>query len=190
MTVLQTLYLVLVLGIWSKPRKLHRSKGTVRCASLRWCSDSNLENHLNTEVWNSFLILSCLSVFWTTVSAHAVANLQEIDRVLTKMETDQIFNKSDASLYVPDENTYLMECSNELMYCYLLELYVIAYEEKASENSLQVIHTNKGTYKELTEDRKSSNHHVCPECENHQVNSTVFLKRMKTFIKTLQSIPD
>ncbi|XP_072533231.1 interleukin-15 isoform X2 [Salminus brasiliensis] len=158
-------------------------KGTVRCVSLHWCFDSNLEYHLNTEVWNSFLILSCLGVFWTTVDAHATASLEEIRDVLQEMK--HIFDKSDARLYAPEDNNNLQDCSSKLLYCYLLELYVIANEEGADPNNIHIIFTNKKKYETCAQitDLKISK---CPECETFPVvNSTVFLKMMGEFLQKL-----
>ncbi|XP_037394783.1 interleukin-15 [Pygocentrus nattereri] len=176
MTILLTLYLILFLGFWSKPKK-HTSKGTTRCVCLLWCFGSNLENHLNIEVWNSFLILSC--AFLTTVDAHHESSLVELRVLLQKGK--HIFENSDALLYAPHAD--IDKCTPSLMYCYLQELYVILTEAKDSgyDNEIQSVFTLIDTYKNCSDSN-------CPACETHLVaNSTVFMKRMEEFIQKLLS---
>ncbi|KAL7889419.1 hypothetical protein AOLI_G00016770 [Acnodon oligacanthus] len=131
MTVLLTLYLILFLAFWSKPKK-HKSKGTTRCICLLWCFGSNLENHLNIEVWNSFLILSC--AFLTTVDGHSESSLAELQTLLEKSK--HIFENSDALLYTPHAD--IDKCTSSLMYCYLQELYVILREENVSQYDKEI----------------------------------------------------
>ncbi|KAL6487865.1 hypothetical protein MHYP_G00044910 [Metynnis hypsauchen] len=175
MTILLTLYLILLLGFWSKPKK-HKSKGITRCICLLWCFGSNLENHLNIEVWNSFLILSC--AFLTTVDAQSQSSLAELQNLLETRK--HIFENSDALLYTPHGD--IDKCSSSFMFCYLQELYVILTEENNSayDNETHLVFTLKEEIKNRT--------HSCPACETHQVaNSTVFMKRMEEFIQKLLS---
>ncbi|XP_036430899.1 interleukin-15 isoform X2 [Colossoma macropomum] len=151
--------------------------GTARCASLLWCFDSNLENHLNIEVWNSFLILSC--VFLTTVDAHADSSLEEVLDMLKKMK--QIIENSDALLYTPRAD--IDKCTSTSMYCYLLELDVILREESGSayDNEINMVYNLKKKYYSCSQSH-------CPACETHPVaNATVFTKRMEEFIQKLSS---
>uniref|UniRef100_A0AAY5E9K6 Uncharacterized protein n=1 Tax=Electrophorus electricus TaxID=8005 RepID=A0AAY5E9K6_ELEEL len=76
-------FLILAFGVWNKSPK-HRSKRTLRCVCVLWCFDSNLECHLKFEVWNSFLILSCLSVMLTSVHAHDKQSLIELQDLLKR----------------------------------------------------------------------------------------------------------
>ncbi|KAI5107720.1 interleukin 15 [Silurus meridionalis] len=95
---------------------------TVRCICVVWCIGRNLEYHITLEGWNSFLILSCLSVFTTHVDAHSEQSLQELQILLKNM-------------------TPLLEgCTKKLMLCYLLELNVILHEENGEEKHLSVIY--------------------------------------------------
>ncbi|XP_066535853.1 interleukin-15 [Hoplias malabaricus] len=178
MTIFLTLYLILVLGIWSKPRK-HRSKGTVRCICLLWCFDSNLEYHLNIEVWNSFLILSYLSVFLTTVDA-TDSRFIELRNVLKQKH---IFERSDAMLYTPNPDTDA--CLSKMMYCYLLELLVIATEEDdcPKDCHAQTVYSHKNLYFNCSHSEQQ-----CPECESYPLmNATEFSKSMEKFLQRMSS---
>ncbi|XP_060782490.1 interleukin-15 [Neoarius graeffei] len=172
------LFLILISGFGNKPKK-HKSKRTLRCIYVVWGVGSNLECHINLEGWNSFLLLSCLSVFATHVDAHGEQSLRELQEVLRNMTP--LFNVSKASLYAPLPN--LTGCTKKLMYCYLLELNVILHEEEGDENDLSVIHSLKKEYS------SSNSCSECLACEEHPlVNSTMFSERIQEFVQKLFSV--
>ncbi|KAK2852320.1 hypothetical protein Q7C36_007521 [Tachysurus vachellii] len=184
MSLLLILFLILVSGFGSKPRK-HKSKRTLRCICVVWGIGSNLEYHITLEGWNSFLILSCLSVFTTRVDAHSEQSLKELQVVLKNMTP--FFNVSTASLYtpLPDVN----KCTRKSMYCYLLELSVILNEEEYNDEDenindmSQIIFSIKNSYQ-----NGNTNCNTCLACEQHQLaNSTTFSARMQEFLQKLLS---
>ncbi|XP_062852460.1 interleukin-15 [Trichomycterus rosablanca] len=165
-----SVFLVLIAG-FSNKRKRQKSKRSVRCFCVPWCFDRNLEYHLNLEVWNSFLIMSCLSALLTHVDAHHKdQSIQELQNALDNMTTE--IKKSSATLYAPERN--FTNCTSKIMYCYLLELNVVVMEENL--NNSQMIYTLIKKYEEFQ------------KCEaSTPVNSTTFLKKMKTFLLGLMS---
>ncbi|KAG7333741.1 hypothetical protein KOW79_002148 [Hemibagrus wyckioides] len=180
MSFLLILFLILVSGFGSKPRK-HKSKRTLRCICAVWGIGSNLEYHITLEGWNSFLILSCLSVFTTRVDAHKEQSLKELQLVLNNM-TPWI-NVSSAFLYAP--NPDVNKCTKKMMYCYLLELNVLLHEEeyRGKEDFLQIVYTITKDYYFF-----GKNCSMCSPCENHPlVNSTTFSAKMEEFLKKLLS---
>ncbi|XP_076830090.1 interleukin-15 isoform X2 [Brachyhypopomus gauderio] len=157
-------FLILVFGFWNKPPK-HNSKRTLRCVCFLWCFDSNLECHLNIEVWNSFLILSCLSVLLTSVHAHDTQNLIELKSLLETMKSK--FNA----------------CTQRFMHCYLLELEVFLEEEGIHDEDDP---KHKIFSLEQMYFSSSSNCPACQQCEEHPTrNTTVFSETMKDFISML-----
>ncbi|MCI4376086.1 hypothetical protein PGIGA_G00184060 [Pangasianodon gigas] len=176
MSFLLVLFFILVSGFGSKPKK-HKSKRTLRCICIVRGVGNNLEYHINLEGWNSFLILSCLSVFTTRVDAHSEQSLKDLQEVLKNMTP--LFNVSKASLYSPLPN--VNECTKKLMYCYLLELNVILHEENGEEDDLSIIHNLINYY-------SSNSCSMCSACEAHPLaDSATFHKRMQEFVQKLFS---
>ncbi|KAF7710112.1 interleukin-15 [Silurus meridionalis] len=177
MSFLLILFFIVVSGFGSKPRK-NKSKRTVRCICVVWCIGRNLEYHITLEGWNSFLILSCLSVFTTHVDAHSEQSLQELQILLKNMTP--LLEVSKASLYAPMPS--VQGCTKKLMLCYLLELNVILHEENGEEKHLSVIY-------DLIKHYNSANHcSMCSKCEAHSLaNTTTFSQRMNSFVMMLLS---
>ncbi|KAF4090669.1 hypothetical protein AMELA_G00055010 [Ameiurus melas] len=179
MSLLLIVFFVLVSGFGSKPRK-QKSKRTLRCICVVWGVGSNLEYHINLEGWNSFLILSCLSVFTTHVNAHSHQSLVELQHVLNDMAP--LFNASKASFYAPLPDIK-KECTRNVLLCYLLECSVILHEENDTLNNLHVIEQLTNEYSD------SENCSMCLACEAHPLaDSTTFSQRMQRFVQKLLSI--
>ncbi|XP_053478010.1 interleukin-15 [Ictalurus furcatus] len=177
MSLLLIVFLVLVSGFGSKPRK-QKSKRTLRCICVVWGLGSNLEYHINLEGWNSFLILSCLSLFTTHVNAHSHQSLIELQVVLNEMAP--LFDGSKASLYAPLPN--VKECTKKLMLCYLLECNVMLHEENGNKDNLEFIEQLTEVYSD------SQNCSMCLACETHPLaDSRTFSQRMQTFVQKLLS---
>ncbi|XP_026888194.2 interleukin-15 [Electrophorus electricus] len=177
-------FLILAFGVWNKSPK-HRSKRTLRCVCVLWCFDSNLECHLKFEVWNSFLILSCLSVMLTSVHAHDKQSLIELQDLL-KRNKPKIIN-SDALLYTPPAN--VNSCTRSLMYCYLLELNVVFHEmDFYRDPNNTPVYYMKENYSSLIYECQEK---LCQQCEEYpQRNTTEFCEKMEEFIlKLLNRVP-
>ncbi|XP_051983459.1 interleukin-15 isoform X1 [Xyrauchen texanus] len=170
-----SLFLALIVGFWNKSPKL-KAMRTGRCGCNHWCFENHLECPLNTEVWNSFLILSCLSALMPMADSHATQTLQEIQSALH--DTEHLFRRSDAHMYTP-YNENMTGCTNKFIDCYLLEMNVLLHEENFTDQSLIRIKRYKTKYME----------YKCFEkypCELQELtNSTVFYQRMKAFLQKL-----
>ncbi|XP_073690588.1 uncharacterized protein [Garra rufa] len=117
--ILMTLFLAFIVGSWNKTAKL-KPKRTGRCACNPWCFENHMECPLNSEVWNSILILSCLSALLPVAEGHETQALRDLQNALQDNETKLLFERSDAFLYTP--NTDDIEKCSERYPCELQEL--------------------------------------------------------------------
>ncbi|XP_051561625.1 interleukin-15-like [Myxocyprinus asiaticus] len=173
---LMTLFLALIVGFWNKSAK-RKAMRTGRCGCNHWCFENHLECPLNTEVWNSFLILSCLSALLPMADSHEMQTLQDLEKTI--VETEHLFRSSDARLYTPNIDN-IENCTNKFIDCYLLEMNVLLHEENVTfRNKMKI----KKTLDQYTK-------YNCLErypCEVQELtNSTVFFQRMKTFLTKLK----
>ncbi|XP_065151335.2 interleukin-15 isoform X2 [Paramisgurnus dabryanus] len=87
--ILVTLLLAIIIGVRNKPTK-QKTMRSGRCACNHWCFENHLECPLNSEVWNSFLILSCLSALLPVADSQRVQELKDLQNALEK--TEYLFN--------------------------------------------------------------------------------------------------
>ncbi|XP_067296928.1 interleukin-15 isoform X2 [Pseudorasbora parva] len=123
--ILMTLFLAFIVGFWNRPPKL-KAKRTGRCVCNPWCNEIRMECLLNSEVWNSILILSCLSALLPMAEGHAMQVLRDLQNALN--ETEDLFSKSDARLYTPNID-HINVCTNTFFDCFLMEMNVLLHEE-------------------------------------------------------------
>ncbi|XP_065151334.2 interleukin-15 isoform X1 [Paramisgurnus dabryanus] len=176
--ILVTLLLAIIIGVRNKPTK-QKTMRSGRCACNHWCFENHLECPLNSEVWNSFLILSCLSALLPVADSQRVQELKDLQNALEK--TEYLFNRSSAILYTPNPDS-INECTYKFLDCYLLEMNVVVHEEGTAE---QVNENDFLLLKNVVEYRKHN--HTAPHlCETQELtDSPVFYQRMKTFLQKL-----
>ncbi|XP_077102048.1 interleukin-15 [Siphateles boraxobius] len=169
--ILMTLFIA---GFWNRPPKL-KARRTGRCVCNSCCFENHMECLLNSEVWNSILILSCLSALLPMADGHAMQALRELQSALEA--TEHLFNRSDARLYTPNTED-INDCTYKLFDCFLMEMNVLLHEEDSNlpmiEKTLEVYggtHCKKTYY-----------------CEQELTNPMVFFERMKTFLQKMSSV--
>ncbi|XP_043093036.1 interleukin-15 isoform X2 [Puntigrus tetrazona] len=134
--ILVTLFLALTAGLWNKPTRL-KSMRTGRCACNLWCFENRMECPLNSEVWNSILILSCLSALLPVAEGHAMQALLDIQGALN--HTKLLFQRSNASLYTPNTEDINI-CTYKFFDCFLMEMNVLLHDEDPTdENKLKLM---------------------------------------------------
>uniref|UniRef100_A0A671QPM7 Interleukin n=1 Tax=Sinocyclocheilus anshuiensis TaxID=1608454 RepID=A0A671QPM7_9TELE len=101
---------------------------TRRCACNPWCFENHMECLLNSEVWNSILILSCLSALLPVAEGHAMQALKDLQNALRDKETKLLFQRSNASLYTPNTDD-IENCTFKFFDCFLMEMNVLLHEE-------------------------------------------------------------
>ncbi|XP_016396355.1 uncharacterized protein LOC107730128 isoform X2 [Sinocyclocheilus rhinocerous] len=111
--ILMTLFLAFIVGLWNKPTKL-KSMRTGRCACNPWCFENHMECPLNSEVWNSILILSCLSALLPVAEGHKTQALQDIQDALQDNETKLLFQRSNANPTNENQHKPMIEKSLEV----------------------------------------------------------------------------
>ncbi|XP_056589868.1 interleukin-15 [Triplophysa dalaica] len=173
--ILMTICFAIIVGFRNKPPKL-KTMRIVRCGCNPWCIETHLECPLNSEVWNSFLILSCLSALMPVADSHKIQALIDLKNALN--QTRAAFERSDASLYAPNIES-INKCTNKFFDCYLLEMNVVLHEEKVTGINMEKVEATFEEYKE----RNCSSIHPC-EAEE-LTTSVVFYERMKTFLEKL-----
>ncbi|XDV15723.1 hypothetical protein PO909_015741 [Leuciscus waleckii] len=173
--ILMTLFIAFIAGFWNRPPKARR---TGRCVCNPWCFENHMECLLNSEVWNSILILSCLCALLPMAEGHAIQALRDLQKALE--ETEHLFNKSDARLYTPNTDN-INDCTYKLIDCFLMEMNVLLHEEDPTNNNQLMIETTLNKYSG-TECKKTY------YCEQELTNPMVFFERMKTFLQKLSSV--
>ncbi|XP_016145418.1 uncharacterized protein [Sinocyclocheilus grahami] len=180
--ILMTLFLAFIVGLWNKPTKL-KSMRTGRCACNPWCFENHMECPLNSEVWNSILILSCLSALLPVAEGHKTQALQDIQDALQDSKTKLLFQHSNASLYTPNTDD-IQNCTFKFFDCFLMEMNVLLHDEDPTnenkhkpviEKSLEVYNKNK-----------CSERHPCELQE--LAPSKKFLEKMTEFLEKQQTL--
>lgn len=176
-----TLFLVFIAGLWiNKPAKL-KSMRTGRCACNTLCFENHMECHWNSEVWNSILILSCLSALLPLTEGQAGHPEQGLEDLLTILENHKkLFTSSTAHLYTPKIDD-IHNCTFRFFDCFLLEMKVVLYEEGSGEDSPGVVMVER-TLQHYSQNNCSARH----PCELQELtNSTLFFVRMRNFLQKL-----
>ncbi|KAG1956050.1 interleukin [Pimephales promelas] len=124
--ILMSLFIAFIAGFWNRPPKL-KARRTGRCVCNPWCFENHMECLLNSEVWNSILILSCLSALLPVAEGQAMQALEDLRGALEKME--HLFRNSTATLYTPNTEN-INECTYKLIDCFVMEMNVLLYEEE------------------------------------------------------------
>ncbi|XP_050969429.1 interleukin-15 isoform X2 [Labeo rohita] len=175
--ILLTLFLAFIVGSWNKPAK-PKSRRTGRCACNPWCFENHMECPLNSEVWNSILILSCLSALLPVAESHRVQGLRDLQKALEDEQIKLLFERSDASLYTPKTDD-IENCTYKFFDCFLMEMNVILHEENEKNHRLMIYKTL-----EVYEKEKCSERHLCELQE--LTDSRTFWKTMRDFIQKQQ----
>ncbi|KAI7810512.1 IL-15-like protein [Triplophysa rosa] len=176
--ILMTICFAIIVGFRNKPPKL-KTMRIVRCGCNPWCIESHLECHLNSEVWNSFLILSCLSALLPVADSHEMQALKDLQNALN--QTRAVFERSDAHLYAPNIES-ITKCTNKFFDCYLLEMNVVLHEEDVTGRNMEKVETTLERY-------KGHNCSAIHPCEAEELtNSVVFYKRMETLLQKLTQL--
>ncbi|XP_051559496.1 interleukin-15 [Myxocyprinus asiaticus] len=168
-----SLFLALIAGFWNKSPKL-KAMRTGKCGCNHGCFENHLECPLNTEVWNSFLILSCLSALLPMADSHAMQTLLELQSALN--QTEHLFRRSDARMYTPNIDN-MTGCTNKFIDCYLLEMDVLLHEENVNDQY------KIGLYLTKYSEYKCFEQYPCELQE--LTSSTVFFQRMRAFLEKL-----
>uniref|UniRef100_A0A8C2JJL6 Interleukin n=1 Tax=Cyprinus carpio TaxID=7962 RepID=A0A8C2JJL6_CYPCA len=176
--ILMTLFLVFIVGIWNKPAKL-KSKRTGRCACNPWCFENHMECPLNSEVWNSILILSCLSALLPVAEGNEMQALKDLQNALQDKETKLLFQRSNVRLYTPNTED-IKNCTFKFFDCFLMEMNVLLHDEDpTNENQLLI----KTTLEEYNKNKCSERY----PCELQELtNSREFFDRMTNFLEKQQ----
>ncbi|XP_016415667.1 interleukin-15-like [Sinocyclocheilus rhinocerous] len=173
--ILMTLFLVFIVGFWNKPAKL-KSKRTGRCACNPWCFENHMECLLNSEVWNSILILSCLSALLPVAESHAMQALKDLQNALRDKETKLLFQRSNASLYTPNTDD-IENCTFKFFDCFLMEMNVLLHEEDPANRYKWLINTTLEEYNK----NKCSERYPCELLD--LTNPREFFDRMTNFLE-------
>ncbi|XP_052462907.1 interleukin-15 [Carassius gibelio] len=176
--ILMTLFLVFTVGFWNKPAKL-KSKRTGRYACNPWCFESHMECLLSSEVWNSILILSCLSVLLPLAGGNEMQAMTDLQIVLK--ETKPLFQRSNTSLYTPYIED-INNCTFKFFDCFLMEMNVLLHDEDpTNEYTFQI----KTTLEEYNKNKCSERY----PCELQELTNTrEFFNRMTTFLQKQQNL--
>ncbi|KAK7161219.1 hypothetical protein R3I94_004032 [Phoxinus phoxinus] len=173
--ILMTLFIAFIAGFWNRPPKL-KARRTGRCVCNPWCFENHMECLLNSEVWNSILILSCLSALLPM--AEGIQALRDLQRALEK--TEQLFNKSEALLYTPNTED-INDCTYKFIDCFVMEMNVLLHEEDPENYYQPLIETTLNEYSK-PECKKTY------YCEQELTKPMVFFERMTTFLQKLSSM--
>ncbi|KAM9399858.1 interleukin-15 [Salvelinus alpinus] len=171
-----------------------RAKKRVRWICLFWGFHYYQHQCLNTELWNCFLILSCLSATAHLPIAGAaetpgltIQDVRELQEDLKRLKST--IEKSDACLYAPtNDDIYNDNCLFKFMHCYLLELEVVLIEDmQVTDNDHDQIKTSiHHRKKTLEEHERQYNSSRCSPCEAQRVaNSTIFLYNMERLLERI-----
>ncbi|XP_048052059.1 interleukin-15 isoform X2 [Megalobrama amblycephala] len=144
--ILMTLFLAFIVGFWNRPPKL-KTRRTGRCVYNPWCFENHMECLLNSEVWNSILILSCLSALLPVAEGHAMQALKDLQKALN--DTEHLFHSSDARLYTPNIGN-IQNCTYKFIDCFLMEMSVLLHEKDEKDEKLKkyMIQTNLDLFKD------------------------------------------
>ncbi|XP_051765777.1 interleukin-15 [Ctenopharyngodon idella] len=179
--ILMTLFLAFIVGFWKRPPKL-KPRRTGRCVCNPWCFENHMECLLNSEVWNSILILSCLSALLPMAEGHAMQALKDLQKALD--ETEQLFNRSDARLYTPDIGN-IKNCTYKFIDCFLMEMNVLLHEDPTKPEYIFKIKGNLEAFKEKSKNCARQQYY----CELQKLdNSMNFFKTMKEFLQLQSSL--
>lgn len=139
-----------------------------------------MECLLNSEVWNSILILSCLSALLPMAEGYKTQELRDLQKALE--ETEHLFNKSDARLYTPNID-HIDACTFKFFDCFLMEMNVLLNEEDPTHYRQMMIERTLQDYND-TMCRRTEYY-----CERQELaSSMVFFERMKTFLQIQLSL--
>ncbi|KAK2909302.1 hypothetical protein Q8A67_005139 [Cirrhinus molitorella] len=180
--ILMTLFLAFIVGSWNKPAKL-KSKKTGRCACNPWCFENHMECPLNSEVWNSILILSCLSALLPVAEGHEWQALRDLQNALRDNETKLLFEHSNALLYTPKIDD-ITKCTFKYLDCFLMEMNVVMHDEDPQYENRHRLMIKK-TLEEY-EKKKCSERYPCEVQE--LANSRTFWERMIMFLEKQQTL--
>ncbi|XP_067260398.1 interleukin-15 [Chanodichthys erythropterus] len=183
--ILMTLFLAFIVGFWNRPPKL-KTRRTGRCVYNPWCFENHMECLLNSEVWNSILILSCLSALLPMAEGHAMQALKDLQKALK--DTESLFSSSDARLYTPNIGN-IQNCTYKFIDCFLMEMTVLLHEkyeisekyekDKIEDNKLK-IQGNLNAFKDMSKNCTRQQYY----CELQELdNSTNFFNTMTTFLQ-------
>ncbi|XP_067296931.1 interleukin-15 isoform X5 [Pseudorasbora parva] len=173
--ILMTLFLAFIVGFWNRPPKL-KAKRTGRCVCNPWCNEIRMECLLNSEVWNSILILSCLSALLPMAEGHAMQVLRDLQNALN--ETEDLFSKSDARLYTPNID-HINVCTNTFFDCFLMEMNVLLHEEDPTNPKMVEIQRTLDHYTSMN--IMDGTEYYCEQEE--LADPKVFFKRMNTLLQ-------
>ncbi|XP_026118611.1 uncharacterized protein LOC113097579 isoform X1 [Carassius auratus] len=176
--ILMTHFLAFIVGLWNKPAKL-KSMRTGRCACNPWCFENHMECPLNSEVWNSILILSCLSALLPVAEGHAPQALRDLQDALNK--TRNLFQDSNTSLYTPNTDG-IEKCTFKFFDCFLMEMNVLLNDEDPTNDKRPMIEKTLEVYNK----NKCSERYPC-ELEELAPSSN-FYEKMEAFIQKQQSL--
>ncbi|KAK6324738.1 hypothetical protein J4Q44_G00040800 [Coregonus suidteri] len=174
-------------------RLLERStKKCVRWFCLFWGFHYYRHQCLNIELWNWFLVLSCLSATTRLPIAGAaethgmtISDVRELQSSLKTLKST--IEESDACLYAPtNDDIYNDNCIFKFMHCYLLELEVILIEDMQvtvdyhEETKTNIYHLKKNL------EEHQYNRSSCSPCEAQRVaNTTIFLQNLEDLLKRI-----
>uniref|UniRef100_A0A4W5NE21 Interleukin n=1 Tax=Hucho hucho TaxID=62062 RepID=A0A4W5NE21_9TELE len=166
----------------------------VRWICLFWGFHYYQHQCLSIELWNCFLVLSCLSATAHLPIAGAaethgmtINDVRELQSDLKKLKST--IEESDACLYAPtNDDIYNDNCIFKFMHCYLLELEVVLIEDmQVTDNYHKEIKTS--TYhlkKQLEKHERQYNRSRCSPCEAQRVaNSTIFLQNLESLLERI-----
>ncbi|XP_073690587.1 uncharacterized protein [Garra rufa] len=180
--ILMTLFLAFIVGSWNKTAKL-KPKRTGRCACNPWCFENHMECPLNSEVWNSILILSCLSALLPVAEGHETQALRDLQNALQDNETKLLFERSDAFLYTPNTDD-IERCTYKFFDCFLMEMNVLLHDEDPKNENRHRLMIQK-TLEDYDKNKCSERY----PCELQELtDSRKFLERMTEFLEKLQTL--
>uniref|UniRef100_A0A673GMY0 Interleukin n=1 Tax=Sinocyclocheilus rhinocerous TaxID=307959 RepID=A0A673GMY0_9TELE len=156
---------------------------TGRCACNPWCFENHMECPLNSEVWNSILILSCLSALLPVAEGHKTQALQDIQDALQDNETKLLFQRSNASLYTPNTDD-IQNCTFKFFDCFLMEMNVLLHDEDPTNENQHKPMIEKSL--EVYNKNKCSERHPCELQE--LAPSKKFLEKMTEFLEKQQTL--
>ncbi|XP_014064929.1 uncharacterized protein isoform X2 [Salmo salar] len=171
-----------------------RTRKRLRWICLFWGFHYYQHQCLNIELWNCFLILSCLSATAHLPIAGAaethgmsIGDVEELQWELLNLKST--IEKSDACLYAPtNDDIYDDNCIFKFLHCYLLELEVVLIEDmQVTDDYHDKIKTSIYHRKnKLEEHEHQYNSSGCSPCEAQRVaNSTIFLYNLERLLEKI-----
>uniref|UniRef100_A0A673VUD2 Interleukin n=1 Tax=Salmo trutta TaxID=8032 RepID=A0A673VUD2_SALTR len=174
-----------------------RTKKRVRWICLFWGFHYYQHKCLNIELWNCFLILSCLSATANLPIAGAaethgmtIDDVRELQSELLDLKSTIevrlhlcIYCNTDCGSVLPQDN-----CIFKFMHCYLLELEVVLIEDmQVTDNNHDEIKTSIYHRKKMLEEHERQyNSSGCSPCEAQRVaNSTIFLYNLERLLERI-----